>query len=84
LSTAGLVAPQPSLHAPQRRHAGVQPRELLLDRCDDAVLLGEGWEGERIIRDLLKVHSWAVACVQVGSEGDEIPGIEEVLKILAI
>ena len=40
------VALQSRLRCLERRHTRIEPRQLCLDGCDDAVLLGEGREGD--------------------------------------
>ncbi|MDE2716948.1 MAG: hypothetical protein OXI33_08025 [Chloroflexota bacterium] len=46
LEDAGSVTLQVGLNSLQRGYGGVEARELPLDLADDAVLFGEGWEGD--------------------------------------
>jgi predicted Fe-Mo cluster-binding NifX family protein len=46
LEDGSLVAFEVGLRPPQRGHARIQPRELLFDFGDDAVLFGEWGKGQ--------------------------------------
>ena len=55
LEDAGAVACEVGLGALERGDGGVEAREVALDGGDDAALLGEGWEGDGRLFNMLSL-----------------------------